>query len=174
MDPPLHTTPTPLPLSTKLPLTLLPSLMLGTTLGMALGAKRSALVFRAENAHRIPRTTRGWYFYHKSKNYYTMLGAAREGMRSGMRVAGWVGGFVLAGGVVGEVLGPLGGGVVAGLSVAGVFSWINRFSYGMAVTTAKRGLFFGLLFGAGEEAVGYIGRKKREIEEQRGSEGTTR
>lgn len=59
-----------------------------------------------------------------------MLGAAREGMRSGARVAGWVGGFVLAGGAVGEVLGPLGGGVVAGLSVAGVFSWISEFSGG--------------------------------------------
>lgn len=59
-----------------------------------------------------------------------MLGAAREGVRSGARMAGWVGGFVLASGAVGEVLGPLGGGVVAGLSVAGVFSWISKFSGG--------------------------------------------
>jgi len=44
----------------------------------------------------------------------------------------------------------------------------------MAVTTAKRGLVFGLLFGAGEEAIGYIGRKKREIEEQKGLEETSR
>jgi len=68
-----------------------------------------------------------------------MLGAAREGVRSGARVAGWVGGFVLAGGVVGEVLGPLGGGVVAGLSVAGVFSWISKFSEGGICKGGHRG-----------------------------------
>jgi hypothetical protein len=43
----------------------------GFTLGFCTGlyqaAKRSSLVFMAENAHRRPDTVQGWYFYNKTK-----------------------------------------------------------------------------------------------------------
>jgi hypothetical protein len=43
----------------------------GFTFGFGTGlyqsAKRSSLVFMAENAHRRPDTVQGWYFYNKTK-----------------------------------------------------------------------------------------------------------
>jgi hypothetical protein len=42
----------------------------------------------------------------------------------------------------------------------------DRFSYGMAASTAKKGLAFGLVFGGAQELIGYVQRKRREIEEQ--------
>ncbi|KIK65501.1 hypothetical protein GYMLUDRAFT_140721, partial [Collybiopsis luxurians FD-317 M1] len=69
--------------------------MVGATIGLVRGGRATSLRFLAENAHRPPKTVRGWYFYNKTKNYRVLLGgfkgAARE---SGKLVAislGWVG-----------------------------------------------------------------------------------
>ncbi|OQO14986.1 hypothetical protein B0A48_00368 [Cryoendolithus antarcticus] len=51
------------------------------------------LRFRAENAHRLPTTQAGWYLYHKSKNYVSLLGGLKEGFRMGGRLALWTGLF---------------------------------------------------------------------------------
>jgi hypothetical protein len=40
---------------------------LGFGAGLYGGAKRSSLVFMAENAHRRPDTVQGWFFYNKTK-----------------------------------------------------------------------------------------------------------
>lgn len=117
----------------------------------------------------------------------------RGGVKTGLGVAAWVAVFVGMQEVVGEVVGEGAGSVVAGLSGAGIFSFVSEFflilsffpfslvevgmegkltrlrvdrlSYGMAVTTAKRGLGFGVLFGIGQELVGFVGRKKKDMEE---------
>lgn len=68
---------------------------LGFLSGMASGARRTALVFLAENAHRLPRTVQGWYFYNKTKYYRMILGGAQTGTETGLHMAGWVGGFCL-------------------------------------------------------------------------------
>lgn len=47
------------------------------------------LRFRAEHAHKMPDTTTGWYFYHKSKNYHAMQGGIREGFRMGIKTGFW-------------------------------------------------------------------------------------
>lgn len=86
------------PLTVHLPLsTLLVSCAfgLGFVSGMVGGARRSGLMFLAENAHRLPRTVQGWYFYNKTKNYRMLLGGARQGTETGLHMAGWVGGFCL-------------------------------------------------------------------------------
>ncbi|KAJ1529037.1 hypothetical protein HK096_009602, partial [Nowakowskiella sp. JEL0078] len=50
------------------------------------GSKRS-LQFMAENAHRFPVTNRGWYFYHKHKNYEVIDAGFRGAFRQGARFA---------------------------------------------------------------------------------------
>lgn len=57
----------------------------GLVLGVLHTSKMAALRFRAENSHRFPTTTRGWYFYHKSKNYYVMYAGITEGVKTGFR-----------------------------------------------------------------------------------------
>ena len=42
--------------------------------------------FLAENAHRPPRTRRGWYLYWKTRNYKVALAALQEGGRWSMRL----------------------------------------------------------------------------------------
>ena len=67
--------------------------MTGGILGISYGGQNAALRFRAENAHRLPTTSKGWYFYHKSKNYKVMYGGIKEGFRMGAKIGFWVGSF---------------------------------------------------------------------------------
>jgi hypothetical protein len=69
------------------------SFLVGATLGLSHGAQTAGLRFRAENAHRLPQTSTGWYFYHKSKNYHMAFGGVKEGMKMGIKVSAWVAAF---------------------------------------------------------------------------------
>ena len=61
----------------------------GGVLGFVRGARQARLQFRAENAHRMPTTTAGWYLYHKSKNNFTALLGMKQGFRIGFRIVRW-------------------------------------------------------------------------------------
>ena len=56
----------------------------------------AGLRFRAENAHRLPDTTTGWYLYHKSKNYQASHGGLKEGLKMGTKVGSLVAAYVIA------------------------------------------------------------------------------
>jgi hypothetical protein len=58
----------------------------GFTFGAFIGGRQAGLQYLAENAHRLPRTKDGWYFYHKTKNYRVLLGGIRQGMRQAGRM----------------------------------------------------------------------------------------
>ncbi|KGQ12412.1 hypothetical protein BBAD15_g1839 [Beauveria bassiana D1-5] len=74
---------------TRLLLGSLASTMIGFMLGGFQGGQMAQLRFRAEHAHKMPDTTTGWYFYHKSKNYHAMQGGIREGFRMGAKTGFW-------------------------------------------------------------------------------------
>jgi len=44
-----------------------------------MGSRQSGMQYLAENAHRLPKTLDGWYFYHKKKNYRMFYGALTKG-----------------------------------------------------------------------------------------------
>jgi hypothetical protein len=52
------------------------------TAGMFQEWPSAALRFRAENAHRMPRSEKGWYFYHRHKTNYAAFHAMKTGFRS--------------------------------------------------------------------------------------------
>ncbi|WFC94447.1 hypothetical protein MBRA1_001077 [Malassezia brasiliensis] len=86
------------PLTVHLPLsTLLVSCAfgIGFASGVLGGARRTALVYLAENAHRLPRTVQGWYFYNKTKYYRMILGGVQQGAHTGLQLAGWTAGYCL-------------------------------------------------------------------------------
>lgn len=58
-------------------------------MGVSYGSTRRGLLFRAENAHRLPTSPTGWYLYHKSKNYHMALGGMREGIKMGAKLGFW-------------------------------------------------------------------------------------
>ncbi|KAJ4266010.1 hypothetical protein NW762_003983 [Fusarium torreyae] len=74
---------------TRLMLGTLSSALVGFSLGATQGGQMAQLRFRAEHAHKMPDTTTGWYFYHKSKNYHAMQGGIREGFRMGFKTGFW-------------------------------------------------------------------------------------
>lgn len=65
----------------------------GMILGVLHGSETTALRYRAENAHRLPTTSTGWYLYHKSKNYQAAWGGVKEGAKMGGKIAFWTAGF---------------------------------------------------------------------------------
>ena len=66
----------------------------GASLGFSHGGTIAGMRFRAENAHRFPSSQAGWYLYHKSKNYNVVVGSVKEGLKMGLKVAVWTGGFL--------------------------------------------------------------------------------
>ena len=70
------------------------AVLTGITIGLFRGSRASSLRFLAENAHRAPKTVRGWYLYNKSKNYRVLLGglkgAGADATKLGLTAAGWV------------------------------------------------------------------------------------
>jgi hypothetical protein len=82
-----------MPLAPRATLALTLASVTGLLLGLTQGTLQSGLVFRAENAHRLPTTQTGWFLYHKSKNYNMMLGGVSEGIKQSLRYSLWVGVF---------------------------------------------------------------------------------
>lgn len=85
-----------LPFLSRLRLSFGVSFLTGFGLGSVHGGKMAGLRFRAENAHRLPDTTAGWYLYHKSKNYQATYGGVKEGVRMGLKVGSLVAAYVVA------------------------------------------------------------------------------
>ncbi|QPG95248.1 hypothetical protein C2857_007904 [Epichloe festucae Fl1] len=103
--------------------------VIGFTLGAVQGGQTAQLRFRAEHAHKVPDTTTGWYFYHKSKNYHAMQGGIREGFRMAAKTSFW---SFMALGLESTVDGYRGSSdmfstTVATLTVAGAFSLWRKY-----------------------------------------------
>ncbi|KAF9872579.1 hypothetical protein CkaCkLH20_10076 [Colletotrichum karsti] len=146
-----------IPTPARIPLAGLTGFGIGMALGIAQGGQTAQLRFRAEHAHKMPTTTTGWYLYHKSKNYHTMYGSLREGLRMGARLSFWT---LMAFGLESTVDRYRGSTdlistVLASLTVAGSFSLVNRFSLPTAARTARYGLLFGLVYGGMQDIVGF-------------------
>ena len=68
----------------------------GAISGATNGSQEAGLRFRAENSHRLPSSQKGWYFYHKTKNYQMMFHGIKGAFRTGSRLGLLVGGFFVA------------------------------------------------------------------------------
>ncbi|TBU32880.1 hypothetical protein BD311DRAFT_713923 [Dichomitus squalens] len=70
------------------------AVLTGVTIGLFRGSRTASLRFLAENAHRTPKTVRGWYLYNKTKNYRVTLGGLKEAgadaTKLGLTAAAWV------------------------------------------------------------------------------------
>lgn len=100
----------------------------GFSIGAFLGGRQSGLQYLAENAHKLPTTVQGWYFYHKTKNYRMMLG----GVKRGLKFAGKTGGLCLLYGSVEAAIDDVRGeadvlnSVTAGIATGTIFSTLSK------------------------------------------------
>ena len=113
-----------IPFSIRLPLATAIAILTGATLGISHGGKTAGMRFRAENAHRFPTTSTGWYLYHKSKNYHMMLGGLKEGLKMSPKIGFWAGTFFIAEEAVDRLRGTKDflSAVIAGMTIAAGFS----------------------------------------------------
>lgn len=70
----------------RLPYATMSAFSTGLTLGYYHGSKKAGLVFRAENAHRFPTSSTGWFQYHKTKNYVSIVGGVKDGAKMGFKL----------------------------------------------------------------------------------------
>lgn len=98
--------------------------MAGGALGFSHGAQATGLRFQAENAHRLPTSEKGWYFYHKTKNYSVLQGGIKEGGRMALKLGLWSGLFFMAEAAIDRRRRSrdAASSVCAGMAVAGAFS----------------------------------------------------
>ncbi|BCR94454.1 uncharacterized protein AKAW2_11500A [Aspergillus luchuensis] len=122
----------------------------GLGIGYMHGSKTAAYRFRAENAHRFPDTARGWYQYHKSKNYQAFLQGSTQGLKMGFKLGTGALCFCLLEEVVDyarhdqrDFLST----VTAGLSMSGIYSVLARQDIYTAARSAKTGLKLSLAYG---------------------------
>ncbi|KAI8637070.1 hypothetical protein BD408DRAFT_425145 [Parasitella parasitica] len=121
----------------------------GFSIGAFIGGKQSGLQYLAENAHKLPTTVQGWYFYHKTKNYRMMLG----GVKRGVRFAGKTGGLCLLYGSLEAALDDMRGeadvmnSIAAGVTTGTVFSALTRLTRGSFRYSVVFGAIFGLAAG---------------------------
>lgn len=72
--------------SRRVPYATMSGVSVGMILGYIHGSKKAGLQFRAENAHRFPTTSTGWWQYHKTKNYISIVGGVKDGVKMGARL----------------------------------------------------------------------------------------
>lgn len=119
----------------RIPLTTITAFVAGAAIGASHGKKTAGYRFRAENAHRFPTTSNGWFQYHKSKSYTTIVGAVKEGAKMGFKLGGGALAFCLFEETVDYARNDRRdflSSVMAGLSFSGIYSllglWTNALS----------------------------------------------
>ncbi|KAK2810831.1 hypothetical protein FQN50_002654 [Emmonsiellopsis sp. PD_5] len=143
----------------RLPLTMGAAFAAGIVLGASHGSTKAAFRYRAENAHRLPTTSMGWYHYHRSKNYKSLVGGVKDGVKMGVKLGAGALTFCL----LEETVDHARHGrrdffstVTAGLTFSGVYSLLARHDVYTAARTAKLGLKLGLAYGLVQDALGIM------------------
>lgn len=146
-----------LPTIPRLTLITLSSSVVTFFIGSIAGGKKTAYQFLAENAHRMPRTHQGWYFYHKTKNYRVMFGGIKAGFSYARRTMLWT---ALYTGMEASLDGSrdtvdAGNSVVAAILTASLFSWRNGFSRQLTKRTVRMSGLVGLGLGILQDGLIY-------------------
>ena len=119
-----------IPPSKRITYSILGAAFTGMFLGLSHGSTMAGMVFRAENAHRFPTTQKGWYLYHKSKNYHAMLGGLKDGLKMTRRLSFYAASFFGAEALFDVARGhqDFASTALAGSLVAGGFSALSTWS----------------------------------------------
>lgn len=151
-----------IPFILRAPTLMIASFACGFSLGASHGATKSAFRYRAENAHRLPTTQTGWFLYQKSKNYHAMLGGAKEGVRFGSVCTAWATLFMITEEMVDQSRARLlargdddfatgqrdaGSTIIAGMTLAGTYSWKRGLDHFATARTAQSALKFSIAYG---------------------------
>lgn len=131
------------------------SATVGAGSGFYEGIKGSSLRYLTENAHRLPKTVGGWYFYHKKKNYVMIISGCREALKQGTKYSlGVTSYFALEAGIdyardTTDFLSS----TVAATFVAFAYGGSKHMSRVQKMNYVKKGAFLGLGLGLVQDAM---------------------
>ncbi|RCK59011.1 hypothetical protein Cantr_07848 [Candida viswanathii] len=130
------------------------SALVGGLAGFYDGVRASSLRYLTENAHRLPKTVGGWYFYHKKKNYVMVVSGVKQAVRTGFKYGGAVGGFFgleyLLDTARGNTIDFLNT-TTAAFITATVYSTYNQLSYIQTRKMIFKGTTLGLILGLAQD-----------------------
>ncbi|GAA5977377.1 hypothetical protein JCM11641_000079 [Rhodosporidiobolus odoratus] len=154
------------------------AVVFGFTSGLVSSSKLASKQFLAENAHRLPKTVQGWYFYQKTKNYRVLYAGLKGGLRTGARLGAWTGAFVLLSGWIDQGIRQAAvtyggkadsevrewktkavGGAMAGIGLAGASGWFYRLSRYTAPRRLSLGLALGSMAGGSVDLRDWVRKK---------------
>ncbi|KAH8918349.1 hypothetical protein BT69DRAFT_1353950 [Atractiella rhizophila] len=158
---------------------------LGLVSGLIQSGKLASLQFRAENAHRPPKTIRGWYSYRRAQNYKIVIDGAKGAVIGARNLGGWTAGFyaglegchwvfsrltksllqmdtISRTGIKLEDI-PLRGlsGLASGLALGEVAVYVYGLSTSARMSRLIGGAAVGLLLGSAEEIAAHRARRKQ-------------
>lgn len=79
-----------LPVPARLALLGMGAGIVGAFGGMVHGWSQASLKYLASNAHRLPKSYNGWFFYHKRKSYYCATSAMATAFTTGLKLGAFV------------------------------------------------------------------------------------
>lgn len=82
-----------LPLLSRVFICMIGGFSIGAVIGATNSSQEAGLRFRAENSHRLPKSEKGWFLYHKTKNYQMMLNGIKGSFKTGSKLSVLMGGF---------------------------------------------------------------------------------
>jgi hypothetical protein len=142
------------------------SFITGFGLGVTAGGRKAADRYRAENSHRFPTSQAGWYLYHRSKSYNTVVGGVKEGVKFGGQITIFTGVFmgveeimdrsrskVFARGDEDYATGQkdFANTVIAGMSTSGLYILWKRMDVFAAGKMARMALKYSLAYGLAQD-----------------------
>lgn len=127
--------------------------LIGMGLGFYEGIKLSSLRYLTENAHRLPKTVGGWYFYHKKKNYVMVIAGCQNAVRHGLRYSLGVSSFFLLEAGLDYVRHATDfmNTTIAGSMVAFAYGTSKHMSRVQRLNYVKKGGFLALVLGIGQD-----------------------
>lgn len=131
--------------------------MVGAGQGLFQGIKTSSLRYLTENAHRLPRTVGGWYFYHKKKNYIMLRAGIGQGARLAVKYSLGAAGLLSAEAALDWARGTTDflNTAVVGAACSYAYGWKKQMSPVQLFNFTRKGLAVAALIGLAQDAMIY-------------------
>jgi hypothetical protein len=158
--------------SSRIIIGLMGGLFAGVAGGFLRGFNAATLRFMAENAHRKPSSQKGWYFYHRSKQQYSMVAGMKLAGRTGLVFSLLTGSFF----ILEDQFDRMRGGekdvlssVMAGTVTGGLYSVLRKERWAASGRILTAGFKGGLAVGALQDIVSLMkGRRISYVERVKG------
>lgn len=136
----------------------------GFGLGFSHGGPLATYQYRAENAHRFPTTSAGWYLYHRTKGYHAVVGGMKHGAKMAGVLGGSVGLFLFTEYAVDRARGEWGRGgqdvgstVVAGATIGGAWAAVKaRGEVYPAARMVRMGVKGAVVYGFAQDGMAWL------------------